>query len=314
MKTRIVVFGAAGFIGQHLLREVDRDAVSPVILSINARTPAEYDDRKWLVADLRVPHSVHAILAPGDTVINLAYSEAATSEENMAMVHHLVEACRRTKVARLVHCSTAVVVGNNPSSLITEETECFPVTPYEKTKHQIEKLLMDGTSDDFKVYILRPTAVLGAGGHNLRKLLHDIEAGNRIIHYMRSSLFGKRALNLVAVKDVVGALLHLSTPSSHPSGVYICSADDDPDNRYDRVECIMRKLLRKQRGIRPIPIPEQLLTLTLRLSRSGSGQFANRYYSTAKLLCIGYQRRESVAQAVREYVQSEFEASAIGRS
>jgi nucleoside-diphosphate-sugar epimerase len=314
MKTRIVVFGAAGFIGQHLLREVDGDTVSPVILSINERIPAEYDDRKWLVADLRVPRSVHAILVPGDTVVNLAYSEAATSEENMAMVHHLAEACRRANVAKLVHCSTAVVVGDNPSSMITEETECFPVTPYEKTKHQIEKLLMDSTSDDFKVYILRPTAVLGAGGRNLRKMLHDIEAGNRAINYMRSSLFGKRALNLVAVKDVVGALLHLSMSTPCPSGVYICSADDDPDNRYDRVECIMRKLLGTQRGIRPIPIPEQLLTLTLRLSRSGSGRFANRCYSTAKLLGAGYQRRASVAQAVREYVQSELGASAIGRS
>jgi nucleoside-diphosphate-sugar epimerase len=314
MNTRIIVFGASGFIGQHLLRETDGDAITPVTRCLKTRIPADHADRNWVVADLLNPNSIGTILTPGSTVVNLAYSRSSPPAENIEMVEHLIRACLRARVSRLVHCSTAVVVGENPSAIVSEDTKCLPVTSYEKTKYQIENLLLGAANDDFHISILRPTAVIGAGGSNLRKLLLEIETGNSAVNYVRSSLFGRRALNLVAVKDVVGALLHLSTPSSHPSGVYICSADDDPDNRYDRVECIMRKLLGKQRGIRPIPIPEQLLTLTLRLSRSGSGQFANRYYSTAKLLCTGYQRRESVAQAVREYVRSEFEASAIGRS
>ena len=138
------------------------------------------------------PHSIENILTPGSTVINLAYSGNSSPEDNMTMVENLIQACRRAKVSRLVHCSTAVVVGENPSSIVTEDTRCLPVTPYERTKYQIESLLLDTANDDLNIYILRPTAVIGAGGQNLRKLLFEIEAGNSVMNYIRSSVFGKR--------------------------------------------------------------------------------------------------------------------------
>ncbi|RJQ25926.1 NAD(P)-dependent oxidoreductase [Candidatus Parcubacteria bacterium] len=309
---RFFVFGAAGFIGQHLIREVDSDMISPVTRRLKKRIPADHKDRTWLVADLLNPHSIEQILTPGSIVINLAYSGSSSSEDNITMVENLVQACRRAHVSKLVHCSTAVVVGENPSPTVSEDTKCLPVTPYEKTKYQIESLLLDAANDDLKIYILRPTAVIGPGGQNLKKLLWATKAGNSVMNYIRSSLFGNRNLNLVAVKDVVGALMHLSKLSSFHSGVYICSADDDPDNRYDKVEAIMRELLEKQKRIKPTPLPKQILKLILRVSRSGAGRFANRNYSSEKLFHTGFQRSESVAQAVREFVLSEVASSMRG--
>ena len=305
MRTRIIVFGATGFIGQHLIREVDSDMISPVTRRLKKRIPADHKDRNWLLADLLNLHSIEQILAPGSTVINLAYSGSSSPEDNIAMVENLVQACRRAKVSKLLHCSTAVVVGESPSSIVSEDTKCLPVTLYEKTKYQIESYLLDSANDDFKIYILRPTAVIGPGGQNLRKMLSEIEAGNSVMNYIRSSAFGDRNLNLVAVKDVVGALMHLSKTSSFHPGVYICSADDDPDNRYDKVEAIMRELLEKQKRIKQILLPKQILKVMLRFSRSGAGRFANRNYSSEKLFHTGFQRSKSVAQAVREFVLSE---------
>ena len=312
MRTRIIVFGATGFIGQHLIREVDNDSISPVTRSLNKRIPAVHESRNWLVADLLSPHSIEQILTPECTVINLAYCGTSSSEDNIKMVENLVQACHRIKVSKLLHCSTAVVVGENPSATISEDTKCLPVTLYEKTKYQIESFLLDSANDDFKIYIIRPTVVIGPGGQNLRKMLCEIEAGNCVMNYVRSSVFGNRNLNLVAVKDVVGALMHLSKPSSFCSGVYICSADDDPDNRYDKVEAIMREILEKQRRIKPTPLPKQILRLMLRFSRSGAGRFAARNYSSAKLFRTGFQRSESVAQTVREFVLSEIVSSTRG--
>jgi nucleoside-diphosphate-sugar epimerase len=314
MRTRIIVFGATGFIGQHLIREVDSNMVSPVTRCLKKRIPVDHDDRNWLVADLLNQHSIEQILKPGSTVINLAYSGYSSSEDNIAMVENLVQACLRAKVSKLLHCSTAVVVGENPSPTITEETKCLPVTLYEKTKYQIECRLLNSANDGFKINILRPTVVIGPGGQNLRKLVREIEAGSRVVNYIRSSVFGDRNFNIVAVKDVVGALIHLSKSSSLDSGVYICSADDDPDNRYDKVETIVRELLGKQHQIKPLPLPKQILKLILRFSRSGAGRFANRNYSSAKLFHTGFQRKESVAKAVREFVLSEVVTSTQGRS
>jgi nucleoside-diphosphate-sugar epimerase len=307
--TRIIVFGASGFLGQHLLRETDGGAITPVTRCLKTRIPADHADRNWVVADLLNPHSIGNILTPGSTVVNLAYSRSSPLSENIEMVEHLIRACLRARVSRLVHCSTAVVVGENPSAIVSEDTECLPVTPYEKTKYQIENLLLGAANDDCHISILRPTAVIGAGGSNLRKLLLEIETGNSAVNYVRSSLFGRRALNLVAAKDVVGALMHLCTLDACHSGVYICSADDDPDNRYHRVETIIRELAGKQTRMKPVPIPEHILMLVLRYSRSGAGRFANRTYSSARLVGTGFQRSESIAQAVRKYVLSELVTS-----
>lgn len=306
--SRIIIFGATGFIGQHLIQEVDSHTISLVTRTLK-KIPVGHEEKNWLVADLLKPHSIEQILIPGSTVFNLTYSESSSSEDNYTMAKNLVNACCSANVSRLVHCSTAVVVGENPSSSVNEDTKCLPVTPYEKTKYQIESLLLDAINDDLNIYILRPTAVIGPGGKNLRKLLSEIQAGNSLTNYIRSSVFGKRNLNLVAVKDVVGALMHLSTSSSYHSGVYICSADDDPDNRYDKVEAIMRELLKKQQRIKLLPLPNQFLKIILRLSRPGAARFTNRNYSSQKLFDTGFQRCESVAQAVREFVLSEVGSS-----
>ena len=311
MKNKIIVFGATGFIGQHLIRIAANDIISPVT-RLKKRIPADHNDRNWLVADLLNPHSIEQILTPGDTVINLAYSGSSSLEDNIKMIENLVHACRQAKVSRLVHCSTALVVGKNPSSIVSHDTNCLPVTTYEKTKYQMESLLLDAINDDFNIYIIRPTLVVGPSGQNLKKMLREIKSGNSVVNYIRSSIFGNRKLNIIAVKDVVGALMHFSKPSSFESGVYICSADDDPDNRYDKVETIMRELLEKQRRVKPIPLTNIFLKVILRFSKSGAGRFANRSYDSQKLFVTGFQRSESVVEAVRKFVLSEMGSSTKG--
>lgn len=65
-------------------------------------------------------------------------------------------------------------------------------------------------------------------------------------------------------------------------------------------------------NIKPTPQPKQILKVMLRFSRSGAGRFANRNYSSEKLVRTGFQRSESIAQAVREFVLPEVGASTRG--
>lgn len=298
--SEMFVLGASGFIGRHMVKEFGFDVISPVTRNLKQGT----DKERWFEADILRPQSLDKILTPGSVVVNLAYSANVPSIENIKMAKKLVQVCLRTKVSRLVHCSTAVVVGANVSLVIDENSECFPSTIYERNKHDIEKIFTDASSCDLSVYILRPTAVVGPGGQNLNKLLSEIFEGNNLANFIRASVHGKRKLNLVPVKDVVRALYHLGTCPSIPSGVYICSADDDPTNRYDSVEGIIREVLGKQRRMISVRLPSYILSFLLRLTRSGSGQFGNRYYSSEKLFATGFQRVENNSDAVREFVLS----------
>lgn len=299
--TETFVFGAAGFIGRHMINEARSGRLSLVTRNLSKGA----NEGHWLEADLLKPETLDKILTPGSSVINLAYSASATADDNIKMAENLVQACARAKVSRLVHCSTAVVAGANGSPIVDENSECMPSTIYEKNKHDIEMIFMGAACSDLKVYVLRPTAVIGPGGQNLKKILSEILEGNNVINFIRSSIHGKRKLNLVPVKDVVRALFYLCKQSSIPSGIYICSADDDPDNRYDCVEEIMREVLKKERRIASLRLPANILGILLKASRAGSGQFANRHYSSEKLFSTGFQRTGKISDAVREFVLSE---------
>ncbi len=296
----IFVFGASGFIGRHIAKEATNDELTFVTHNLNQGV----SDRNWLEADLLKPESLANILPPGSSVINLAYSASATSDANIEMAGNLVQACLHAKVSRLVHCSTAVVAGANDSPVLDEDSECLPSTAYERNKYDIEKIFMGAASHNLGVCILRPTAVIGPSGQNLKKMLSEILGGNNVGNFIRSSIHGKRALNLVPVRDVVSAIFHLCKHST-PSGIYICSADDDPDNRYDRVEEVIRAVLGKERQLTPFRLPDRILDILLKASRTGSGQFANRHYSSKKLFSTGFQRTEKISDAVREFVLSE---------
>lgn len=300
-ESRIFVFGASGFIGRHMVNEARSSKLSFV-----TRSPSKSaKNGDWLEADLLKPQSLDKILIPGCSVINLAYSASAAADVNLEMADNLARACLRAKVSRLVHCSTAVVAGANKSPVIDECSKCLPSTSYERNKLDIEMIFTDAASCDLKVYILRPTAVVGVGSQNLKKMLSEILGNNHVANFIRSSIHGKRKLNLVPVKDVVRALWHLSEQPIITPGIYICSADNDQDNRYDRVEEIIRALLNKKKRMVSLKLPGNILDFMLKASREGSGKFANRHYSSDKLISTGFQRTEKISDAVREFVLSE---------
>lgn len=302
---RTVVFGASGFIGRHLIDAMNPAEVVPVTRARPGGDLRARGDLAWAVADLSRPDSLPRVLTPGCTVINAAYAPAASTSENIAMAEALVAACLQAQVGRLVHCSTAVVIGDRRETLITEETPCSPVTPYEVTKHRIERVVLDAANNGLPVFVLRPTAVLGAGGQNLRKLLLEILRDDPIRNFARSSIYGRRAMNLVPVKDVVGALLFLSRQESAAQGIYICAADDDSDNRYDHVEHIIRNALGKSARLPALPLPLGILNNLLRVTRAGSARLANRTYSSAKLAGAGFRRKEPIAHAIEDFVRAE---------
>jgi len=292
-----IIFGASGFIGQHLIREVGTDKCQPV-------SRKDQHNKSWMIADLLNPCSLENVLRDRKTVINLSFSPQASPNDNLKMAENLVKACYDSNITRLVHCSTAIVVGNNPALYLNETTPCYPKTAYEQTKYAIEKIFLAAATKQLKICILRPTGVVGSGGQNLKKMFLDIRHGNAVINFVRSSLYGARRLNLVPVEDVVKALLHLCAETI-TSGIYICSADNDPDNRYDRVEVLMRQFLKKHARIKPVHLPLFCLNMLLRLHRPGGSHFASRYYSSDHLNSTGFQRSITIAQAIQSFVLSE---------
>ena len=299
----LVVLGAGGFLGRALLAE---DDVSGPVKALDRTVPSgpEPGPRRitWFDRDLLDPRALEGVLDPGDVVVNLAFLAGGSEAENLRLTEHVVEGCAGRGVARLVHCSTAVVAGGTKQSLIDEFTPCEPQTSYEGTKLALEGIALGALSGGVDVGILRPTAILGPGGSNLLKLARSLSAGRSLSNYLRASLYGRRPMHLVPVRNVAAALLHLAfLPAPLEGEVYIVSSDDDPDNDFLSVEEILADALGlESRRFPLLPLPGVFLSLALRaLGRSHTG--LRRSYSSRKLLGTGFVPPETVAGAVRRF-------------
>jgi nucleoside-diphosphate-sugar epimerase len=181
----VVVTGAAGFIGSHvvgaLLDEghevVGIDALTPFYAPEEKRANlagllarpgfrlvegdlAELDLDQWLTGAAAV---VHEAGQPGVSG-SWGAAFAAYAHHNILATQWLLEACARTGVPRLVAASSSSVYGDAPTYPTTEESTTRPVSPYGVTKLAAEHLCMayaQPAVSDMAVVALRYFSVYG---------------------------------------------------------------------------------------------------------------------------------------------------------
>jgi NAD dependent epimerase/dehydratase len=146
---RVLVTGAEGFIGSHLVEGLLRDGA-------DVRALIRYDPqggRGWLVegvqgaevvaGDIRDPGRVAQAVEGREVVFHLAaligipYSYLAPSsyiDTNIGGTYNVLEACRRSGVERLVHTSTSEVYGTARKVPIDESHPLQPQSPYSASK------------------------------------------------------------------------------------------------------------------------------------------------------------------------------------
>jgi len=269
----VVIAGASGFIGTHLVSALLRAGVDRIKVISRSLRP-EAAQVTWpagvevIRADLSDPNSLDGTFESGCTVINLVYLKDAGEVDNVAAVGHLLEASRSAGVARIIHCSTADVAGRAADSRVTETTPCRPVTAYARTKLKMEAaVLAHGQDGDCDIAILRPTAVFGPGGQNLRKLMQDAVGGSRWRNAVKAWVFGRRRMHLVYIDNVVAAIVFL-TDINRPlrKEIFIVSDDDVPSNEFSSVESSMVRGLGARALQRPRSfLPSWMLSLMLRI-------------------------------------------------
>ena len=298
----IVLIGASGFIGRHLLSEmlfsgqpircVARHA--PVFTGLRS-------DVEVIEGDMRDEALIDRCLEPGATVINLAFDRTAPPADNVAAAQVLARGCERARVARLLHLSTATVVGANRDELIDEASRCVPVTPYESTKLAIEDALRSETADT-ELVIVRPTAVFGAGGQNLVKLARETAGEGVVPRYLRACVQGRRPMNLVSVETVCAALVHLAgRPGGCECDVFIVSEDEARANNYRDVErVLMAAVGRTDYRWPPLRLPRSLATAVRALAGRSSSN-PHRRYRSDKLLDTGFVKPLGFDEALRRY-------------
>ncbi|MDQ5984346.1 MAG: hypothetical protein CSYNP_00039 [Syntrophus sp. SKADARSKE-3] len=246
--------------------------------------------------------ALNDFVVPGCIVVNLAYLHDGSLEDNLVSIDNLTETCRRAKIKRLIHCSTAVVSGRTSNNIVTENTSGKLLHEYEIIKNNIEKNILKKSDGSFEVVILRPTAIFGKDGRNLLKLADSLRCGNRFLNYIKSCTHQFRRMNLVYIENVTAAIEYLIRADRFiNSEIFIISDDEDPANNYRDIEkyLMARMGCKPYRGA-PISLPFPILKTMLRLT-GRSNDNPNLLYDCGKLKSYGFEKPVSFKEGLSRF-------------
>jgi nucleoside-diphosphate-sugar epimerase len=300
----IAVTGATGFIGRRLVEFLAArgDAAIRVLVRDSDAIARTGFHGEVMEGDMRNPAAFARILEEGCTWVNVAHLDLPSETEQPRVMASLLEVCRRKRIKRLVHCSTAVIAGRSSANVVTENTDCQPGDRYEAAKLAIERVLLQKCGESLEAAILRPTAVFGPRGRNLIKLANDLKERPVFVNYLKSCLQGSRRMNLVHVDNVVAALAFLiDAPGLVAGEVFIISDDESPGNNFRDVERrLMAGLGVPDYPVAPAALPRWLLSAALRAAgRTNTNPF--RIYDCSKIVGRGLKKPVAFEQGLADF-------------
>ncbi len=263
---RILLTGAAGFVGRHAARELIRVFGSGLELRCLVRASSRTDllppEARLCYGDLERGTGLDEALNgmdEGDCVIHLAAVLFASSwreylRGNTALASRLGAAVRRSGVGRVLMVSSLAATGPSGTSPgVEDDAVPAPVSAYGWSKYAAELVLakaLDDPQRSRRLVVLRPPIIYGPGDKGLLPYFKTARLG--LVVTPAKNL----PVSLVHVDDAVRGLLCCLKPEAR--GVY---------HLNDGAEHSMRSLGEAMcaafgRKARVLPVPRPLLALS----------------------------------------------------
>ncbi|MGW8315930.1 MAG: SDR family oxidoreductase [Bacteroidales bacterium] len=211
---KVFVSGATGYIGVQLVRRLVKEGyeVHALYRSVNKTLPLKMKGVTLFKGDIQEPGSLDAAMKGCSQAYHVAaFASVWTPDQdqiyrlNVEGALHVVMTAKKAGLRRLVVTSTAGVLGPSSGDAVHEKS---PVpnsffTPYERSKYQMEQLLMNIDPNDIEVLVVNPTRVFGPGrmseSNGVTRMIRNYLKNNW--RYVPGN--GNQSGNYVYVEDVV---------------------------------------------------------------------------------------------------------------
>ena len=312
---RIVVTGASGYIGSHLvpvLLGADDEIVC--ILEPGAGNP--FAGAQTFTADICTARGVSEALTGAKVVIHLAARNHVLRETakdplseyrrvNVEGTRNVVRAARKQGVGLFVHVSSIKAMGEGTRDILDETVPCLPSTPYGISKLESEEVVREEAARaGMRAVILRLPMVYGPWNKgNLPRMIRWADRGLPFPLVQPDNL-----RSMVYVGNVVAAVK--AVLEAHPAGgaaprTYIVKDDADCSTRMI-YSSICRALGKVPRFL---PLPSALGRVAGAISEDFRKVTSSFRVSSAKIreeigFVPPFSGEEGIARTVRWYKRS----------
>lgn len=260
----VLVTGAGGFIGSHLVDDQLAKGRAVVALDVNLDRLSHVATNsrcKLVSGDVRDSSLIQQVVAGVDVVFHLASAHLEVNkpafyfeEINVAAVRRLLEVLKAHEVKRFVHCSSVGVYGPLAELPADEATACHPDIPYEETKLAGEDVVRSfARNNDLSFVILRPAWVYGPRCPRTLKLFRSIKKKR---FFLVGS--GRNLRHPIYITDMLEAFELAATKTSVNSETFVIASEEPVELRSlaEQIAKVERVTLPRLR----IPLPLMKVT------------------------------------------------------
>ncbi len=161
-ESKILVTGAAGFIGRAIVSELVRQGADPVCLDAHVHAVT---DRKQIVADLSASHFDLSLPEQPDTIFHFAGQIWGSTEIELQILENVLKIAANAGTKRFVYASTCALYGRKSvDGPVFEDSPLETLSPYGEGKKRGEERLREYSARyDIDVSILRYFNPYGPG-------------------------------------------------------------------------------------------------------------------------------------------------------